>query len=55
MGLVDFYFIFSMCDVNVVDLVNFSVVYALFSDDPRGLFSSNSGYDMLKKDAYLVL
>ena len=35
MCLIDFYFIFSIGDINVVDLVNFSVVYALFSNDPR--------------------
>ena len=35
MGLIDFYLIFSMCDVNVDDLVNLPVVYSLFGYDLR--------------------
>ena len=32
MCLINFYFILTLCDINVVDLVNSSIVYALFSD-----------------------
>ena len=34
MGFVDFYFIF-LPNIYMVDLVDLSAVYALFSDDPR--------------------